>query len=496
MVIGLDLGTGSCKAVLVDDGGRVVGAASEGYPLRTAPDGTAEQDVAAIWDAACRALGRLAAGSLVPVRGIALSGAMHSLLAVDAAGEPRSPALTWADRRAAGLEAEVRAEVEAGELHRRTGCPVRSTYHPVRLRWMARAGLADARTSRFPAIKDWILHRMTGAWATDTSLASTTGLLDIRTGGWDPEALALAGVGPQRLPVLVPPASVVGGLTAQAAAASGLAEGLPVIAGGSDGAMATIGAGTRDGDSVITVGTSGAVRRPMPAPWLDPHGRTWCYLLDEGRWLAGGAINNAGLAVEWVRRVLYGELPEGEGYRRLAEDAGRVEAGAEGLVVIPHLAGERSPTWAAADTARMHGLRLDHRRAHVARAVLEGVAHCLADVWEALPEPGPGAAVTALTGGITRSPAWVQILADVLGVPLRVDGSVDASALGAARTGLRGIGRDPGPPAPPVGDADAPSGPRADGADGRHDPGPDHAIHLARRPLVRALRDLDLAAGR
>jgi gluconokinase len=276
-VIGLDIGTTSCKAIVFDAAARPVASASERYPLLVPHPGWAEQDVPAIGTAVLRALRAAAASSPVAPGGISCSGAMHSCFPVAADGTPLAPAMTWADNRAAPYEARVRGEVDVPALYARTGCPVRSTYHPVRLRWWKEAAPDPAaRVELFAGIKDWVLHELTGLWATDFGLASTTGLLDGAARTWDPEALAAAGVSAERLPPLVASTAVVGGLTPRAAAATGLPSGLPVVAGGSDGAMANIGTGIeRPGQTVITVGTSGAVRQLAGRPWLDPQERTW-----------------------------------------------------------------------------------------------------------------------------------------------------------------------------------------------------------------------------
>jgi gluconokinase len=477
-MIGLDLGTTSCKAILLDAEGRVVASASESYPLRVPRPGWAEQDVLVIREAVTRTLRAVAAATSVAPTGISFSGAMHSCFPVDAGGAPLANAMTWADNRAAGVEETVRSELDVPAVYARTGCPVRSTYHPVRLRWWADAAPDVARrASRFVGIKDWILHALTGAWATDIGLASTTGLLDGMTCAWDPDALRVARVSPHQLPSLVPTTAIVGGLARDAAAATGLPAGLPVVAGGSDGAMANVGTGlTRAGQAVITIGTSGAVRHLVDQRWVDPSERTWCYVLDQGRWFIGGAINNGGLALDWVRRLLYPELAPDAGFRQLATDAGAVEPGADGAFVLPYFTGERSPSWTPDDPAMLFGLRLGHGRAHLARAAMEGVAHCIADVWQALPPPAGTGEVTRLTGGITRTPVWAQVLADVLGVPLMALDASDSSATGAALVGLRALGL----PAP----ADAGLVPPGQ----VYAPGTDHAFYVGHHRAYDALR--------
>ena len=450
-VIGLDLGTTNSKAVALDASGKQLASASSDYRLYSPRSGWAEQKAEEVWQgvqAALKALaGKLPLGT--QVAGMCLSGAMHSSLPVGSDGNPLAPALTWADQRAAPQAEALRKRCDAEALYQRTGCPLVSIYHPAKLRWWQEQAPEIARKAQyFTIIKDWILFRLTGAWATDYSITSASGLLDIRRLEWDPEALDLAGVTAAQLPPLVSPRKLVGGLLPQVAQACGLPPGLPVVAGAGDGGLANLGSGAAaPGQSVITVGTSGAVRRVVDQPLLDPQQRTWCYLLAEQRWFAGGAINNGGLALQWVRERFYPELPGEEGFNRLFADAASLPAGASGVMMVPYFSGERSPHWDAQARALLVGLGLEHGRAHIARAALEGVAFCLADVWDALQgENQPAAALQAgpivhLTGGITRSPLWVQILADVLGVRLAPGEAADASVVGAAMLGQWALGQ-------------------------------------------------------
>lgn len=447
-MIGLDLGTTNCKAVLLDAEGRVRAKATDGYKLQVPHPGWAEQDVRHVWEAAKKVLRAVAAEAPTPPQGICFSGAMHSLFPIaDDGGTPLANAMTWADARATSVYKGLIAEADTHELYRRTGCPVHSTYHVQRLRWWHRLDPEQAeRADLWVGLKDWILHALTGVWATDLSLASTTGLLNLSTLTWDPEALRLAGVDPARLPRLVSPSAVVGQLTEEAAHATGLPVGLPVIAGGSDGAMASLGTGVAaPGQMVITVGTSGAVRKVVDEPWFDSGERTFCYLLtdalDGPLWFIGGAINNGGLALEWVRNKLYPELAGAAGFEQLIRDAEAVKPGAEGVFLLPYFAGERSPHWAPRDKGMLWGLGMNHTRAHIARAAMEGVANCLADVWDALyGSPATREAVVRLTGGITRTPLWSQIVADMLGAPLMALDVADTSATGAALLGMHALG--------------------------------------------------------
>jgi gluconokinase len=263
--------------------------------------------------------------------------------------------------------------------------------------------------------------------------------------------------------------------------------------------MANVGAGAvTAGDVVVTVGSSGAIRKVLDAPWLDDLERTWCYVSSEEGWFAGGAVNNAGLAVDWVRQCLYPDLPHARGYRRLLLDAASVPAGADGVLILPYLGGERSPHWDTPLSGVVHGLRLDHTRAHLARAVLEAVAFCLADVWEAVGGGHPAGQPVPLTGGITRARLWAQIVADVLGIPLAPVEAADASALGAATVGWRAlVGRGEAPPRPATAEGPPASSDRTTGSHAAPVVWPDderHALYVARHDEFRRLYE-GLTAG-
>ena len=445
LIIGLDLGTTNCKAVALALDGTLFGSAESSHRLSSPQPGWAEERAEVVWQGAQEVLHAVAQKvNPTDVIGLCLSGAMHSLLPVAGDGKPLAPALTWADQRALPQAQALRQDADLRQaLYNRTGCPVRPLYYPARLNWWFEQDRQTFdRAARFMGIKDWLVYCLAGRWATDYGLASGTGLLDIRTLQWDPQALALARITPERLPELVSPFAVLGGLLPEVAKATGLPAGLPVIAGSNDGGLANLGAGAATpGQSVITIGTSGAVRRLVSEPLLDPAERTWCYLLAEQNWFAGGAINNGGLALQWLREHFYPDLAGEAGFERLFQDAAGIEPGANGVFLLPYFTGERSPYWDSQVRALIYGLGLEHSRAHLARALLEGVAFCLADVWQTLSVLPKSEPSIRLTGAITRSPLWMQILADVLGESLRPVEVSDASVAGAAMLGFKALGR-------------------------------------------------------
>lgn len=433
ITIGLDLGTSGVKAVCLSDTGRVIAKAAADVALRCPAPGHAEQPVEEVAAASVAVL-REVAGCVTdrPIAGLALSGAMHSVVPIDADDQPLAPASTWADRRAAGVADRMFAAADVDALYRHTGCPPGVLYHPARLRWWAGQGV---RPARWAAIKDVLLHRLTGAWAADWSVASATGLFDIHQMDWHGPAMELAGVDRAALPPLVRPASVVGGLSRPAAEATGLPTGLPIIAGASDGALANVGAVGIDSDAlVITIGTSAAVRRIVRRPLRDERRRSWCYVVDADRWLSGLAMNSGGAALAEAPMLV----------SRDDKAIAAVPKGADGLTVLPFIHGERDLIWPHDAQWAVLGQTDRHGPAHAARASMEAVACGVAAMIDALPGDRPTAA--RLTGGVTRSAVWPRIVAEVTGLTLHPVQAADASAIGAAQ--LARLARDL-PPAPP-----------------------------------------------
>jgi gluconokinase len=427
LVVGLDLGTTSVKALALDAHGEVVARSARNYVLHSGEQGSATQDAEEVIQAALTALSELEQalhGQVV--RAIVPSAAMHSLVLIGGSGEVLAPALTWADTRPSYTLSGLHVILDAADSYARTGCPLQAPYHPARLWWLQQTQPeVFARTALFVSLTDLLLHRLTGRWVTSVGLASTTGLWNHQTAQWDAGILQALGLGEFQLPVVHDAREVAG--TVQA----GPLKGVPVLAGSTDGALANLGTGADMGEAVVTVGTSGAVRRLASTPHLDPQARTWSYRLDLSTHLIGGAINNGGLLLDWVRRSWYSELNAQKGFSTLLSDAGNVPAGAEGLTLLPYLTGERSPYWRGDLSATLHGLKLTHGRPQVARAALEAVAFSLAQVWELL----AGGTMVYSTGGLARSPLWNGLLSDVLGTPVRVAEAADASAIGAALLG-------------------------------------------------------------
>ena len=430
-VLGVDIGTTSAKAVAFDAGGEALGEAEAGYELLEPEPGQAVQDPEAVL-AAVREAVRGAAASAGEVAGVAFSSAMHGLLALDGGDRPLTPLVTWADGRAAEQAAWLRAAHPG--LHGQTGTPLHPMSPLAKLRWFAeRERETFAAAHRWVGMKELLVARWGGEWVIDHSCASGTGLLDLRSLGWHPEALGLAHVRAAQLSRPVPETYRVPLRSDEL----GLPAGTPLVVGGGDGPLANLGLGAMEpGVAAISIGTSGAVRVVVEEPRTDPRGRVFCYALLPGRWVVGGAVNNGGVVLEWAGEALAPDLDRDE----ILELAAQAPPGSDGLLMVPALLGERAPSWDPGATATYARLTRRHGREHLVRAALEGVCLQLALVLDAVREAGHEVRELRATGGFARSPLWRQMLADVLGMDVGFASGRQASARGAAAVGFSALG--------------------------------------------------------
>ena len=445
VVVGLDAGTTATKALTAGLDGRVRDLARRGYPLQVPAPGRAELDPRRVGTAAVEALAEVAARARErgdEVVAVCLSAALHGLVPLDAAGQPLGPLVTWADGRAAPQAAALHRSGLAAGLHARTGTPVHAMSPLCTLAWH-REHAPDLLTgaARWGGVKELLLAALCGpAPEVDLSCASATGLLASASRDWDEEALAVAGVRRDQLAEVLPP-TAVRPLAPDVARAAGLPP-VPVVLGAGDGVLANLGSGAvRSGTGALTVGTSAALRSVVPAPRSAPE--LFCYALTDDRWVVGGAVNGGGSVVRWASFALAGADGDDPAVADvdaalLAEAAG-VPAGSDGLLCLPYLLGERAPWWRDGLTGAYLGLRRDHRRPHLVRAAVEGVAQQLALVLAALPAAGAGVTELRGAGGALAAPLWREVLAAALDVPLRL-GAVEASGLGAALLGWHALG--------------------------------------------------------
>jgi gluconokinase len=441
VVIGIDIGTTSTKAVAYDSRGLPGASSSVSYPLHDPAPDQAEQDPDEILGAVYETVAHVVARVDRPIRGMSFSSAMHSLLGLDPTGTPLTPSITWADSRASAQAERLRASPRGLQLHRRTGTPIHPMSPLTKLLWFReQEPKLFEQVRHWVGIKDYVLRQLCGVLVTDHSLASGTGLLDIHQLAWDAEALRLAGVSSEQLPELVPTTAVLPAITPSAAARTGLPRETEVIVGAGDGPLANLGLGAvHPGVAVCSIGTSGAIRVTVEDPSVDPHGGVFCYALTERRWVVGGATNNGGVVLAWAGQALapdLGDQPE----EQLLELAAQVPVGSGGLIMLPYLLSERAPQWSSLPLGAYVGLSREHNRGHLVRAALEGVCQQLALVLQAVRDAGNRVWEVRATGGFARSPMWRQMLADVLGMEIRFTTAHEGSSFGAALLGMQALG--------------------------------------------------------
>lgn len=414
-VLGLDLGTTETKAGVFDLEGRALGLGRAGYPTEHGPDGRAEQDPDAWWEAVTRAardaLAAARAGGAA-VRIAAISGVSQgpTLAVVDAHGRSIRPALTWQDRRA--------GDGGFGLMPK--------------LAWLARAD-PDAVGRATWLLTAW---DALGLWLTGNAVTA----LQAHEARLDPAELAAAGINPGTVPPGAPAGSLLGGLGATAASALGLPAGIPVVAGVNDGTGSIVGAGLLEpGDAVDTGGASGGFGVYHDRP-LDLPGTFVAPSPIPGRWVLGGAMAATGAALDWMRvSVLDGRWSRDA----LLAEAAAVAPGSEGLLFLPYLAGERAPIFDDRARGAFVGLTLAHDRAHLVRAVIEGAAFAARHVAEPILAAGVPLRELRLAGGASRHPLWARVKADVMGVPVSVPLVHDTALLGAAILAAAGAGLVP-----------------------------------------------------
>lgn len=441
-LVGIDLGTQSVKTLVLDDQGGVCAVAQREYGIDTPQVGWAEQDPQVWWKAACETVGEaIEQARIVPadIQGVGLSGQMHGTVCLDREGHPVRPAIIWADGRSAQEVDELVAEIGRERLGQLTANPLGAGFMAATVRWLARHERDTIwHTNNLVLPKDYIRLRLTRQIATDVSDAASTLLFDVANRRWSDEMIELVGIDPAMLPRVVESQEVCGTVTRRASRDTGLPVGTPVVAGGGDQPVSAIGNGvTQPGVILSTIGSGGQLFTPLDEPAYDPELRThtFCHAVP-GRWFAMGAILSAGLCLRWLRDKVFNGLDLD--YEALSAAAGDVEPGAEGLLFLPYLLGERTPHMDARARGVFFGLALRHERRHLVRAVLEGVAFAMRDSLEIFRTFGVSTERIIAAGGGARSAVWRQIQADVLASPLVSVATPEPAACGAAL--LAGIG--------------------------------------------------------
>ncbi len=445
----MDIGTTSTKAVAFDESGQVLFQEAVEYSILSPEAGYAEQDPGVVFQAVLTTLKAVAkqlqAQDDHTLAGVCFSSAMHSLIAMDAAGQPLTNCIIWADTRSKAYADSLKGSAAGHAIYLETGTPLHPMSPLPKLCWLREQQPEVFRKAhKFIGIKEYVLFRLFGKYKIDYSIASATGLFNSRTLDWHQAALDVAGITPDRLSELVPPTYTFRELRPGFAALLEVPATLPFVIGASDGCLANLGANAvHPGDAVVTIGTSGAVRVMSGKAAADPLERIFSYMLAPEHFVLGGAMNNGGVVLRWFRDNFYtleAASETGDFYDLLCRKAAGIPAGADGLLFLPYLLGERAPIWDANARACFIGVHYTHTREHFLRALLEGVIFGVYSMGQALEQTtGPITAIYA-NGGFARCQTWVQMLADVFNRKVSVSDTAEGSALGAAIMGMYALG--------------------------------------------------------
>ena len=441
--IGADIGTGSVKALAVSNSGKVLSSAQVPYPTENPLEGRFEQDPETIWKAFQQCIAQTTRNLDRNPAGIGLSSAMHSLIVMNKEGNALSPMITWADNRASQIAQRIRNSASGEMLYEQNGTPIHAMSPFCKIVWLREhQPLLFEKAYKFISIKEYVWLKMFQVYEADHSIASASGLMDIEHLQWNTNALNLAGISIDQLSLLVRTDHVRNNMANAISEDMGIDSSTPVIIGATDGCMANLGSFAIDeGIAALTIGTSGAVRVASKKPVFNFDAQTFNYRLDNDTYICGGPTNNGGVVLKWYAESLLGKkLQSATDYQELLGKIKSTEPGAEDLLFLPFILGERAPIWNSEASGVFFGMRNHHTQAHFTRAVLEGVSMALYNISENMERCGLNITQLNVSGGFVHSTQWLQILADLFGKDIHLVNTSDASALGAAYMGMKKIG--------------------------------------------------------
>lgn len=449
-LIGIDLGTSGTKTVLFDINGNPVASKTIEYPLYQPQNGWAEQDPLDWWNAACKSIQFVIAQSNIDsksIKGVGISGQMHGLVMLNKSGDVLRKSIIWCDQRTQKECDEITQKVGAERLIQLTANPALTGFTASKILWVRNnEPQIYEECAHILLPKDYVRYMLTGEFATEVSDASGMQLLDVPNRVWSDEVLQKLGIDKSLLAKVYESPEITGTVTKKAAELTGLAEGTPVVGGAGDNAAAAVGTGTvKDGIAFTTLGTSGVVFAHTSKLSIDPKGRvhTFCCAVP-GAWHVMGVTQAAGLSLKWFRdNFCDAEIQTAKGmgkdpYFLMDKQAENIPIGAEKLLYLPYLMGERTPHLDPNCRGTFFGLSAMHTKQHLLRAVMEGVVYSQRDSVEVLKAMGVKISDMLACGGGGTSPLWRQMLSDVFACPVKTVVSKEGPALGVAI--LAGVG--------------------------------------------------------
>jgi gluconokinase len=442
-LLGIDIGTGSTKAVAINFKGESLGVAQHYYPVKSPQPGYNEQDPELILAAFTTCIKDIVKKLGEAPVAISFSSAMHSVICVDGNGKPLADMMTWADARSEGIAQKLRGSANGARIYHTSGTPVHAMSPLCKLMWL-KENTPDlfTATHKFVGIKEFIWYHLFNEFEVDYAIASATGLFDIIQLKWNTEACTLAGITPDKLSEPVNTTYKRSDLGAKLSSSLKLKPGTSFVIGASDGCCANLGSFVTGPDiASLTIGTSGAVRITSPKPVYNYEAMIFNYLLNQNTFVCGGAINNGGNILSWLIKSFLDKKSAGHSeYESVFSSITTISAGSDGLVFLPYLYGERAPLWDTKSCGVFFNIKPNHTQAHFLRAGLEGVCFALNDVLQTLEQSSGPIKQLNISGGFITSPVWVQMLADITGKTLAIVQQEDASAIGAVFLAMNALG--------------------------------------------------------
>ncbi len=433
-LLGIDIGTGSTKAVAVGFSGEPIDVSQHYYPVKSPKPGYSEQDPALIFEAFISCIADTVKKIGYSPYAISLSSAMHSVIPVDADGKALADMITWADARSEEIAQKLRATTQGEDIYKTSGTPIHAMTPLCKLIWLQEHQNAlFIAAHKFISIKEYVWHQLFNEFQVDYSIASATGLFDIINLKWNPNACALAGITDNKLSEPVNTIYKRTDLNKRLASLLNLAPNTPFVIGASDGCCANLGSFvTEPGVASLTIGTSGAVRITSKQPVYNYPAMVFNYLLNKETFVCGGAVNNGGIALNWlIKTFLNKQLPGHSDYDTVFNQIATIEAGSDGLIFLPYLYGERAPLWDTQSCGVFFNIKPLHTQAHFLRAGLEGICFALYDVLQTVEQSSAPIDQLNISGGFITSAVWTQMLANITGKKLVIVQQEDASAMGA-----------------------------------------------------------------
>jgi gluconokinase len=438
-VIGLDIGTTSVKACVFDLNGKLISEAEGMNTFHYPQQGWVEQDPIEIERSAVSAIREAIAKAAIgkdELISLGFSAAMHSLVCVNEEGRPISPALIWADGRSYS-QAEKMEESLVNRAYSKTGTPIHPMTPFLKLLWMKETNYEPYQQAAFfMSIKEYLLLCWFNERVIDYSMASATGLFNPAALDWEQELLELTGISRKQLSDIVPPTKILTGIKSEIADEMGINPDMPFVMGAADGQLANLGIGAiLPGEVAVSVGTSGAIRQLTNGVKISDTQETFCYSFTADSSIIGGPTNNGGIALQWLKDL----LNHPGSFTEFLAEAEQVAPGADGILFLPYLNGERAPIWNQKAKGNFYGVTITHKKEHFIRAVLEGITFNLYQIGKALERLAGEPKKLYVNGGLARSPLWLQMMADVFEAEIYVSESHHSAAWGAAWTALVAI---------------------------------------------------------